>query len=69
MAATTELLIVFCDCVVEMAHTHACLQEEKEDASIEETIASLCDCEDDLREIVSAIVANRKYDTASISPG
>ena len=46
-----------------MAHTHACLQEEKEDGSIEETIASFCDCEeDDLHEIVSAIVANRKYD-------
>ena len=31
---------LFCDRVVEMTHTHACLQEEEEDGSIEETIAS-----------------------------
>ena len=42
MAATTELdhVHLFCDRRVEMTHAHACLQEEEEDGSIEETIAS-----------------------------
>ena len=31
---------IFCDRVVEMTHTHACLLEKEEDGSIEETIAS-----------------------------
>ena len=31
---------LFCDGVVELGHTHACLQEEEENGSIEETIAS-----------------------------
>ena len=31
---------LFCDRVVEMVHMHACLQEEEEGGSIEETIAS-----------------------------
>ena len=38
MAATTELVIMFVYFV--MAHTHVCLQEEEEDGSIVETIAS-----------------------------
>ena len=39
MAARTHVHL-FYDRVVEMTHTHACLQEEEEDGSIEETIAS-----------------------------
>ena len=39
--------------MVELGHTHVCLQEEEEDGSIEEMIASVYDCkEDDLCEIV-----------------
>ena len=43
MAATTKLVIMFicfCDRGIEMTYTHACLQEEEEDGSIKETIAS-----------------------------
>ena len=33
-------------------------------------LQAFCDCEEeDFHEIVSAFVANRKYDTASISSG
>ena len=39
MAATMKPVHLLSDGVVDMAHSHACLQE-KEDGSIEETIAS-----------------------------
>ena len=47
---------LFCDGVVELGHTHACLQEEEENGIIEETIASFLWLRGSwLSEIVSAI--------------
>ena len=40
MVATMKPVHLFCDGVVDMAHSHACLQEKEEDGSIEETTAS-----------------------------